>query len=75
MFIMKYLLKKKLKLYVFINLYSQNKMPAVPGMYQQAPSCWDRMKLGFMIGFCVGMASGVLFGGYSVVRCVFIYGD
>lgn len=50
-------------------------MPAVPGMYQQAPSCWDRMKLGFMIGFCVGMASGVLFGGYSVVRCIFIYGD
>ncbi|KAG6798239.1 reactive oxygen species modulator 1 [Apis florea] len=43
-------------------------MPAVPGMYQQAPSCWDRVKLGFMIGFCVGMASGVLFGGYSIVR-------
>ncbi|KOC62678.1 Reactive oxygen species modulator 1 [Habropoda laboriosa] len=44
-------------------------MPVVPGMYQQqAPSCWDRMKLGFMIGFCVGMASGALFGGYSALR-------
>ncbi|XP_017878679.1 reactive oxygen species modulator 1 [Ceratina calcarata] len=43
-------------------------MPVVPGVYQQAPSCWDRMKLGFMIGFCVGMASGALFGGFSALR-------
>ncbi|XP_076764324.1 reactive oxygen species modulator 1 [Xylocopa sonorina] len=44
-------------------------MPVVPGVYQQAaPSCWDRMKLGFMIGFCVGMASGALFGGFSAFR-------
>ncbi|CAL7944004.1 unnamed protein product [Xylocopa violacea] len=43
-------------------------MPVVSGVYQQTPSCWDRMKLGFMIGFCVGMASGALFGGFSAFR-------
>ncbi|XP_076671524.1 reactive oxygen species modulator 1 [Andrena cerasifolii] len=44
-------------------------MPVVPGgAYQQSPSCWDRMKMGFMIGFCVGMASGALFGGFSALR-------
>lgn len=49
-------------------------MPVVSGgMYQQAPSCWDRMKLGFMIGFCVGMASGALFGGFSALRYKFIH--
>lgn len=50
-------------------------MPAVSGVYQTAPSCWDRIKLGFMIGASVGMASGVIFGGYSVLRCIFIYCD
>lgn len=46
-------------------------MPAVPGsVYSQgqAPSCFDRMKIGFGIGFCVGMASGALFGGFSALR-------
>ncbi|KAL6432736.1 reactive oxygen species modulator 1 [Cataglyphis hispanica] len=45
-------------------------MPVVPGgAYQQGgPSCFDRMKLGFTIGFCVGMASGILFGGFSALR-------
>lgn len=44
-------------------------MPVVPGgAYQQGPSCWDRMKMGFGIGFCVGMASGALFGGFSALR-------
>lgn len=44
-------------------------MPVVPGgAYQQGPSCFDRMKLGFTIGFCVGMASGMLFGGFSALR-------
>lgn len=46
-------------------------MPAVPGNYyqnQQGPSCFDRMKMGFTIGFCVGMASGALFGGFSAFR-------
>lgn len=48
-------------------------MPAVPGsMYaaNQQPSCWTKMKTGFTIGFCVGMASGALFGGFSALRCV-----
>lgn len=47
-------------------------MPAVPGnMYgQQGPSCFDRMKMGAMIGFCVGMASGAIFGGFSALRLV-----
>lgn len=48
-------------------------MPAgVPSGYnygQQGPSCFDKMKMGFMMGFCVGMASGALFGGFSAIRC------
>lgn len=46
-------------------------MPAVPGsMYgaNQQPTCWSKMKTGFTIGFCVGMASGALFGGFSALR-------
>ncbi|XP_031344179.1 reactive oxygen species modulator 1 [Photinus pyralis] len=44
-------------------------MPAVPGgVYQQGPSCFDRMKMGFMLGCCVGMASGAIFGGFSALR-------
>lgn len=47
-------------------------MPVPGGMYPpqhgQGPSCFDRMKLGFGIGFCVGMASGALFGGFSALR-------
>uniref|UniRef100_A0A1A9WE17 Reactive oxygen species modulator 1 n=1 Tax=Glossina brevipalpis TaxID=37001 RepID=A0A1A9WE17_9MUSC len=35
---------------------------------QQGPSCFDKMKTGFTIGFCVGMASGALFGGFSALR-------
>ncbi|XP_075211546.1 reactive oxygen species modulator 1 [Lycorma delicatula] len=41
---------------------------AVPGAYHQGPSCWDRIRMGFTIGFCVGMASGALFGGYGALR-------
>ncbi|XP_055376942.1 reactive oxygen species modulator 1 [Condylostylus longicornis] len=42
----------------------------VPGVYgnQQGPTCFDKMKMGFTIGFCVGMASGALFGGFSALR-------
>jgi len=32
------------------------------------PTCFNRMKTGFMIGFCVGIASGALFGGFSALR-------
>ncbi|XP_077293250.1 reactive oxygen species modulator 1 [Arctopsyche grandis] len=48
-------------------------MPMVGGSYggipsSAAPTCFDKMKLGFMIGCCVGMASGALFGGFSAFR-------
>lgn len=44
-------------------------MPVPGGVYQsQGPSCFDKMKMGFMIGFCVGMASGGLFGGFTALR-------
>ncbi len=47
-------------------------MPAPPphgyGYGNQGPSCFDKMKMGFTIGFCVGMASGAIFGGFSALR-------
>lgn len=48
-----------------------SKMPAV-GNYGAAtgPSCFDRMKMGFFIGACVGMASGAIFGGFSAFRLI-----
>ena len=44
-------------------------MPAVlPSGGGQGPTCFDRVKMGFMMGMCVGMASGALFGGFSALR-------
>lgn len=44
-------------------------MPVPGGVYQQqGPSCFDRMKMGFMLGCCVGIASGAIFGGFSALR-------
>jgi hypothetical protein len=45
-------------------------MPAPPpGSYGHGgPSCFDRVKMGFFMGMCVGMASGALFGGFSALR-------
>lgn len=31
-------------------------------------SCWDRVKMGFKTGAAVGLASGLLFGGYASLR-------
>lgn len=45
-------------------------MPYIPqGQGQlQRPSCWSRIKMGFALGFSVGLAGGVLFGGFSAWR-------
>ncbi|XP_054722078.1 reactive oxygen species modulator 1-like [Uloborus diversus] len=43
-------------------------MPVPNAGYNQGPSCFDRMKVGFVIGMCVGLASGALFGGFSALR-------
>ncbi len=45
------------------------KMPMPSNMgAQQGPSCFDRVKLGFMMGMCIGMASGAIFGGFGGFR-------
>uniref|UniRef100_A0A224XSW0 Reactive oxygen species modulator 1 n=1 Tax=Panstrongylus lignarius TaxID=156445 RepID=A0A224XSW0_9HEMI len=43
-------------------------MPVPVGGYQSGPSCWDKMRMGFLIGFSVGIASGALFGGFTAFR-------
>ncbi|KAL5968649.1 Reactive oxygen specie modulator 1 [Taenia solium] len=32
------------------------------------PSCFQRVKVGFLMGFCVGVATGAIFGGFSCLR-------
>lgn len=49
-------------------------MPAPPPSgynIGHGPSCFDKIKMGFMMGFCVGMASGAIFGGFSALRYTF----
>uniref|UniRef100_A0A8V0ZMC3 Reactive oxygen species modulator 1 n=16 Tax=Neognathae TaxID=8825 RepID=A0A8V0ZMC3_CHICK len=44
-------------------------MPVTVGPYGQSqPSCFDRVKMGFVMGFAVGMAAGALFGTFSCLR-------
>ena len=46
-------------------------MPAPPSGYaygQQGPTCFDKVKMGFTMGFCVGLASGAIFGGFTALR-------
>lgn len=46
-----------------------SQMPVTVGPYGQSqPSCFDRVKMGFMMGFAVGMAAGALFGTFSCLR-------
>lgn len=42
----------------------------VGGGYQQVQkqTCFDKMKVGFLMGFSIGMATGVLFGGFGALR-------
>ncbi|XP_026121979.1 reactive oxygen species modulator 1 isoform X1 [Carassius auratus] len=48
-------------------------MPVTVGPYGQTqPSCFDRVKMGFMMGFAVGMAAGAMFGTFSCLRDCFI---
>ncbi|CAF0740056.1 unnamed protein product [Didymodactylos carnosus] len=58
--------------YIFISTFCTHKMPAVPAGYQQGQvgkiRCWDRVKIGFAMGFTVGMVSGIVFGGFTALR-------
>lgn len=35
---------------------------------QQKVSCWDRITMGFTMGFCVGMTSGAILTGFAAFR-------
>uniref|UniRef100_A0A8D0BCE4 Reactive oxygen species modulator 1 n=1 Tax=Salvator merianae TaxID=96440 RepID=A0A8D0BCE4_SALMN len=44
-------------------------MPVTVGLYGQSqPSCFDRVKMGFIMAFAVDMAAGALFGLFSCLR-------
>ena len=43
-------------------------MPIPAGGGGQGPTCFDRVKMGFVMGMSVGMASGFLFGGFGAWR-------
>ncbi|XP_032980775.1 reactive oxygen species modulator 1-like [Rhinolophus ferrumequinum] len=44
-------------------------MPVAVGPYGQSqPSCFDRVKMGFVMGCAVGMAAWALFGTFSCLR-------
>ena len=48
-------------------------MPVIqPGVRRQGPTCWERVKLGFGMGFAVGLSVGVLFGGFQALRYVYL---
>ncbi|VDN09321.1 unnamed protein product, partial [Dibothriocephalus latus] len=55
--------------YLITHPYSHG-MPVPSGSYGQMsqPSCFSRMKMGFVMGFCVGVATGAIFGGFSCLR-------
>ncbi|XP_035871488.1 reactive oxygen species modulator 1-like [Phyllostomus discolor] len=44
-------------------------MPVAVGLYRQSqPSCFDQVKVGFVMGCPVGTAAGALFGAFSCLR-------
>jgi len=49
-------------------------MPVAVGPYGQSqPSCFDRVKMGFVMGCAVGMAAGALFGTFSCLSWLHIH--
>ncbi|KAI2594655.1 ROMO1 isoform 3 [Pan troglodytes] len=48
-------------------------MPVAVGPYGQSqPSCFDRVKMGFVMGCAVGMAAGALFGTFSCLSSILV---
>uniref|UniRef100_A0A8D2EC83 Reactive oxygen species modulator 1 n=1 Tax=Theropithecus gelada TaxID=9565 RepID=A0A8D2EC83_THEGE len=48
-------------------------MPVAVGPYGQSqPSCFDRVKMGFVMGCAVGMAAGALFGTFSCLSPILV---
>ncbi|XP_053208677.1 reactive oxygen species modulator 1-like [Panonychus citri] len=43
-------------------------MPVPQGVPKGESPCFQRVKMGFTIGFMVGLGSGFLFGGFSSFR-------
>lgn len=67
-----YIKTKHVALIIFWQIKSASssfQMPVSVGPYGQTqPSCFDRVKMGFMMGFAVGMAAGAMFGTFSCLR-------
>jgi hypothetical protein len=59
---------------LILNIQSLLQMPVPQGNinYRQGPSCWDRIKLGFFMGASIGLATGVLFGGFQALRYLLV---
>ena len=43
-------------------------LPQGYGSKSQGPSCFDKVKMGFMMGFAIGCSTGMLFGGFQAFR-------
>lgn len=46
----------------------QHNMPPPVTAYQQGPTCFDQVKMGFQLGACIGLGVGVLYGGLTWFR-------